>query len=156
MPRPDDSAHAYALRLLTARAYSTRELQRRLARRGISQTESNTVVGNLTRSGLLDDARYAEQFARGKIVNDSASPRRVALLLARKGIERTVADAAVARVVEDERIDPVVAAERVAKRKLASLEGLDPRVARQRLYAYLARRGYDVDVIRVVSASVLE
>jgi regulatory protein len=78
----------------------------------------------------------------------------VALLLARKGIERGVADAAVARVVEDERIDPVVAAQRVAKRKLASLEGLDPRLARQRLYAYLARRGYDPDTIRSVTSSL--
>ena len=40
--------------------------------------------------------------------------------------------------------------ERVAKKKLAQLGDLEPLVLRRRLFAFLARRGYDVDEINAV------
>jgi SOS response regulatory protein OraA/RecX len=38
----------------------------------------------------------------------------------------------------------------VAKKKLAQLGDLEPLVLRRRLFAFLARRGYDVDEIKGV------
>ena len=40
--------------------------------------------------------------------------------------------------------------ERVAKKKLLQLGDLDPLVLRRRLFAFLARRGYDLDEIKAV------
>ena len=40
--------------------------------------------------------------------------------------------------------------ERVAKKKLAQLGDLEPLVLRRRLFAFLARRGYDLDEIKAV------
>ena len=138
------------------RSYSVRDLGRKLARRGYPAEEVAAVTSSLTASGLLDDRRFAEQYARSRIVNDSASPRRVVQLLARYGIPRHVAEAAVAQTVEDEELDPRDAAERVARRKAATLVGLEPAVARRRLYGYLARRGFDLDQIRIVVAATLD
>jgi regulatory protein len=155
MTRPPPPAHAYALQLLGMRAYSTRDLGRKLERKGYTREEAETVIARLSRSGLLDDVRFAEQYARSRIVNDSASPRRVVQLLLRYGISRPTAEAAVARTIEDEELDTGAAAERVARRKAAALTGLEPAVARRRLYGYLARRGYDLEHIRAAVSAAL-
>ena len=149
---PQSSPHEYALRLLTARSYTVRDLRRKLVQREYSPNEVAATIERLERSGLLDDASYAERFARGKLVNEHASRRRVAQLLVRKGIAPEVVQDAIARVVETEDVDAAAAIENVARKKLQTLTGLDPRVARQRLFAFLARRGYDLeDIKRTVS-----
>jgi regulatory protein len=53
-------------------------------------------------------------------------------------------------VIDQENIDTAAVVERVARRKLAQLGDLEPLVLRRRLFAFLARRGYDVDVIKSV------
>ena len=40
--------------------------------------------------------------------------------------------------------------DRVAKKKLVQLGDLEPLVLRRRLFAFLARRGYDLDEIKAV------
>lgn len=151
-PRPQSSPHEYALRLLTARSYTVRDLRRKLVQREYSQDDVNATIERLERSGLLDDASFAERFARGKLVNESASRRRVAQLLVRKGIAPDTVQDAIARVVEAEDVDAAASIEKVARKKLQTLTGLDPRVTRQRLFAFLARRGYDLeDIKRTVS-----
>jgi regulatory protein len=154
-PRPRESAHSYALKLLGMRGYSTRDLRRKLERRGYSHDETAQTMESLTRSGLLDDARLAEQYARSRMVNDSASPRRVMQLLSRYGIARETAEGAVSRVLELEELEPAATAEALARKKLSSLAGLERPIARRRLYGYLARRGFDLDVIRSAVAAVL-
>lgn len=153
--RPRESAHSYGLRLLAMRAYSVRDLGRKLQRRGYHDEEVSETVASFTASGLLDDERFAGQYARSRIVNDSAAPRRVIQLLGRYGIPRGLAEQAVARTIEEEELDPADSAELLARKKAATLTGLDPAVARRRLYGYLARRGFDVDHIRGAVATVL-
>ncbi|MCR4338693.1 MAG: recombination regulator RecX [Gemmatimonadaceae bacterium] len=153
-PRPQSSPHEYALRLLTARSYTVRDLRRKLVQREYPPEEVAATIERLERSGLLGDASYAERFARGKLVNDSASRRRVGQLLVRKGIAADVVEDAIARVVETEDVDAAAAIEKVARKKMLTLIGLDPRVARQRLFAFLARRGYDLDDIKRTVARV--
>ena len=114
--------------------------------------EVGVTIERLLRSGLLDDASYAERFARGKLVTENASRRRVAQLLVRKGIASDTVAAAIERVVATEDVDPAAAIEKVARKKLQTLTDLDPRVVRQRLFSFLARRGYDLeDIKRTVS-----
>jgi regulatory protein len=86
------------------------------------------------------------------MLSTGASKRRLQQDLYRKGIKSDVATEAIASIVADEGIDPAAMIERVARKKLAQLGDLEPLVLRRRLFAFLARRGYDVDEIkRVVS-----
>lgn len=146
--RQQSAPHEYALRLLTARSYTVRDLRRKLVQREYAPEEVAATIERLERSGLLDDASYAERFARGKLVNENASRRRVAQLLVRKGISADLVAEAVARVLATEEVDAAAAIEKVARKKMQTLSGLDPRVVRQRLFAFLARRGYDLDSIK--------
>jgi regulatory protein len=75
--------------------------------------------------------------------------------LAKRGVERNVADAAIVEVLHDDEVDEAANIERVARKKLRTLQSLDQETRRRRLYAYLARRGYDVDDVRRVVSALL-
>ena len=147
------SAYNYALNLLAARPYSTRALHRKLIQKEYSAADAEDAIRRLVAAGLLDDAKYAEQYARSKMLATGASRRRLTQDLYRKGIKSDIAATAIDNVVADEEIDTAGMIERVARKKLAQLGDLEPLVLRRRLFAFLARRGYDVDEIkRVVGA----
>jgi regulatory protein len=147
---PEPTAYNYALNLLAARPYSTRALHRKLVQKEYSAHEVKEAVDRLLENGLLNDARYAEQYARSKILSAGASKRRLQQDLYRKGIKGDVATEAIASVMDQEEVDPAAVIERVAKKKLVQLGDLDPLVLRRRLFAFLARRGYDLDEIKAV------
>jgi regulatory protein len=150
------SAYDYALNLLTARPYTVRNLRRKIVQQGFAPADADATIERLVANGLLDDARYAEQFARGRLLGPGASRRRIRQQLFQRGVSAEVADAAIASVIDDESVDLAVVIEKDARKKLTSLSGLEPLVIRRRLYAHLARRGYDVDEINAVMKKVMK
>jgi regulatory protein len=159
-PLPPRTVYDRALHLLGARAYATQELRQRLVRRGWPVPEVEAAIERLTAAGLLDDAAYARQLTQSQIAGDGAAPRRVRQQLARRGVDRGVADAAIDQVLADERLDTRVVLEAVARKRAATLAKsfarLAPQARRRRLYAFLARRGYNADDIRGVLDLVLK
>ena len=148
MNRP--TAYNYALNLLSARPYSVKALHRKLIQKEYPAADADDAIRRLVDAGLLDDAKFAEQYARSKILSTGASKRRLQQDLYRKGIKPDVATNAIDNVVVDEEIDTAAVVERVARKKLAQLGDLEPLVLRRRLFGFLARRGYDVDEIKRV------
>lgn len=144
------SAYNRALDLLAARAYTVRDLRRKLVQKEVPEDEVDAVVQRLLGAGLLDDDRYALSYARSKLTAAGSSRRRVQQELERKGVPASVARDAVDQVMVDEEIDTRSVVERVARRKLISMGDLDPVVRRRRLYAFLARRGHELDEIQSV------
>src|SRR3954471_3041471 len=142
-----------ALNMLAFRARSSRELAQSLVKKGEERSHVEWAIARLQEQGLLDDAAFARAFTRSKVVGGKQSRRRVEQDLARKGVSRTVAGEAIEDVFEEEAIDQRAIVEEAARKKLRSLSGLDPAVQRRRLYAFLARRGYDLDDIRAAIAA---
>jgi len=148
------TAYNYALNLLGARPYSSHSLRRKLIQKEYSAADADDAIRRLVDSGLLDDQKYAEQYARSKMLSTGASKRRLQQDLYRKGIKGDLASSAIANVIADEDIDAPAILERVARKKIAQLGDLEPLVVRRRLFAFLARRGYDVDEIKRVVSSL--
>ncbi|HEX5581548.1 MAG TPA: regulatory protein RecX [Gemmatimonadaceae bacterium] len=142
------AAYDRALGLLAARDRSSTELRRRLVQKGIESGPAEAAVARLVEQGVVDDARYARALTRARALGAGASRRRIAQELSRRGVDRTVADEAVNEVWSEEEVDQREAAERLARKRLGTMGKLDPQTQRRRLYAYLARRGYDADEIR--------
>jgi len=118
------SAYDYALNLLAARPYATRALQKKLIQKEYPAADADDAIRRLVDNGLLDDEKFAEQYARSKILSTGASKRRLTQDLYRKGIKGDVATTAIANVIEDEEIDTAAVIERVARKKLAQLGNL--------------------------------
>ena len=151
-PRPSRPGTTYSrsLDMLARAPRSARDLRRRLLLKGEPESDVDAAVERLVAAGLLDDAAYARAFVRSKISSQGFSRRRLQQELSKRGVGRDVSDAAIAEVLEDEDVDEVANIERVARKKLRALHGLDDETQRRRLYAFLARRGYDVDDVRAV------
>jgi regulatory protein len=139
-----------ALNLLAFRARSGRELRRRLIQKGEVAERVDKVIDRLRELGLVNDADFARQLARSKLAA-GASRRRLHLEMFKRGVDRQVADEAVAEVLEEEGVSDADSIERVARKKWRTLAAMDPATRRRRLSAFLSRRGYESDdVWRVV------
>lgn len=148
------SSYNRALDLLSARPYTVRQLRRKLIQKEIPVDDADAVIERLMAAGLLDDRRYALAYARSKLVGQGASARRIGQDLARKGVGAEISKQAIAEVIVEEEVDTRAVVERVARKKIASMGDLEPVVLRRRLYAFLARRGYELDEIRDAVAAV--
>ncbi len=146
----DTAMYDRALNLLSFRARSSRELQRRLTEKGGSRERAERVIERLRLAGLVNDAEFARQLTRSKLAG-GASRRRVHQELFKRGVAREVANEAVAEVAEDEGLTDADSIERVARKKWRTLRDVDDETRRRRLYGFLARRGFNSDdVSRVV------
>jgi regulatory protein len=76
--------------------------------------------------------------------------------LRRKGVAADVANEAVSQALADVGMDEEEAALEVARKRARSLRSLEPAVARRRLYAFLARRGFDSNLVARVVRAALE
>jgi len=144
-----------ALNMLAFRARSIRELRRGLIRKGEAEELADAAIARLTSAGLLDDRDYARSYVRAKVAGAGFSRRRLRGELARRGVARDIAEEAIGEVFASEEMDEADIIERVALKKLRSLAKVDDDTRRRRLYAYLARRGYELDDIRRVMTKVL-
>ena len=144
-----------ALNLLAAQARSRRDLRRRLLQKGEPAPRIDAALDRLAAAGLLNDDAFARQFTRSRVLGRGASKRRVRDDLFRRGVAGAAADEAIAEVFEDEQVDESALVETVARKKLRTLGGLDAPTRRRRLYAFLARKGYDGELIRNAMTRVL-
>ena len=145
-----------ALNLLAFQARSARELTRRPVQKGEEPALADAAVARLVERGLLDDADFARQLTRSKVLGAGASKRRVQQELFKKGVARATADAAIAEVFEDEQVDEQAIVDDAARKKARALARLDPDTRRRRLYGFLARKGYDGDKIRAAMQAALD
>jgi regulatory protein len=138
-----------ALRLLATRSHFTRELARKLARRGFDEGEVRAVVGELEARRYLDDARTARELVAERRERRGWGLARLRAELVRRGAPAAAVDAALAGLsVADDLALARVAAERWGRR------GGDP-VGPARAAAlgrHLARKGFSHHAILAVLA----
>jgi regulatory protein len=117
------------------------DLRRRLIQKQHPPRAVDEALARLDSQGLLDDRRFAVEYAARHAVGGRGPARLVADLLS-QGVDRTLADAAVGEALAEEGIDPDRILRTVAARRASQLATLVPVVRKRRLLAYLARRGY--------------
>jgi regulatory protein len=144
------TAHDYALVLLSQRAYTRAALARKLAARGFDNDDVEREIEALEKSQLIDDEKFADAYCRTQLTTRRKSIRRVTLELIRKGIAPDRARAAIAAVMDEGSVDIDDSLRRLAEKKSASLASLDNKTRRRRLMSYLVRQGFEVAAVRRV------
>lgn len=144
-----DAAREAALKLLERSRRTRTDLARRLADRGFAPATVELVLDRLAAVGLVDDTEYARSFLAGRLGKRAAGWRRLQMQLRAKGVGDGAMAEARARIEEREGpTDELEAARRVVSQASVRYARLEPQVRRQRLYALLARRGFDGETIR--------
>jgi regulatory protein len=137
-----EAAHRRAVRLLTARSRSSQELIRSLIEFGYAGDVSERAVARLVACGIVDDLRYAQDYARREIDNRPASREQIEARLWELGF-----DPQLARKAFDAAATGETDAQRAVRVVTDSFRprgpGPAPAPEWRRLYALLARRGFD-------------
>jgi regulatory protein len=142
----EDQLYAAALRALMRRAHSVHEMKQSLERRAEDASLARSVVARLKREQLLNDARYARQFARTRAEGRRQGRFRVARELRARGVPDRHIEAALDEVFAE--TDERALVRKRIERKLKLLRGpLDQRLLAS-LYASLLRAGFPADLIR--------
>lgn len=136
-----EAAHRAALRALARRAHARLDLRRRLLQKQHPPTAVDAALDRLSADGLLDDARFAVDYAAAK-ARRGRGPARLVSDLQTQGVDRRVAEEAVRVSLAAEGVDPAAAVRTLAEKRARQLAGLPPQVRKRRLVAFLVRRGF--------------
>lgn len=154
-PADPEAAREAALRLLERTRRTRSELTRKLREKGFTAAVIDEVLERLASVGLVDDVEYARAFLASRLGRRTAGWRRLEAELRRRGISAQDAAAARLRLQEEQGVtDEIELARGLLVHVAARYQKLDPRVRRQRLYALLARRGFDGETIERVLREV--
>jgi len=145
--------HERALRLLSVRARSRRELETRLLRAGIAVEEVRGEMVRLEAVGLVDDEAFSRQVVEHELVKRHSGRRAIVSRLMAKGVPREAIDRALDEAAGEP--DEDRAAE-LARSRVRRLGALAPEQAYARLVSFLARRGYDPQVARRAAREALD
>lgn len=128
-----------AIEMLSRRAYSHAEIQKKLIDKGEDEDTASYCADWLVERGLIDDESYAEAVARHYAAKGYGAGR-VRAELNRRGISRELWDSAVDAMPEDTtKIDKFIA---------SRLKDTNDRDEIRRVSQALMRRGYSWDDIR--------
>lgn len=139
----DEFARCYdsALVFLTARPRSEREVRRRLGDKGYQTELVDRAIEKLRGLDLIDDAAFGQYWVEQRQAHRPRGARMLKLELRQKGLSSEAAGEAVAELGDESE-----SAYQAAARKAQSLRALDERTFKQRLGAFLQRRGFDYEV----------
>jgi regulatory protein len=153
-PRRSETDYSHALdtavRYLASRPRSEYEVRQRLRRAGADGEVVESVLAQLRSHRLVDDRAFAEYWVEQRQTFRPRGARLLRAELAQHGVARGGAEAAVAPLGETAEAD----AYRAASQRAARLRALDQATFTTRLAQWLARRGFDWDVITPVVARV--
>ncbi len=140
IPRPLRQAKQAALVLLKFRARSENELQKRLRRKGFSEIIIQNVLKDLKKTGLVDDAQFAQDWIENRY-GQSYGPLRIKKELTEKGLDQQLISQKMESLRCQSSEKEII--EILIRKKMKTLNKLNPRIRKQRLYGYLLRRGFD-------------
>jgi regulatory protein len=135
-----------ALRALMHRAHSTFELRIYLERRALDAAAVRCVLARLKQEKLIDDGRYALDFARARATVRRQGGRRIALELRKRGVPGRHIEAAIAEVFAD--LDEAAMVRKAIERRTRAARGPFDARKMASLFRMLLRAGFDPGVIR--------
>lgn len=149
-----DKAKKAAFTLLGRRAYTRKEIQEKLCKRGFGTGVVDKTLATLERVRVIDDRDFAWRFVQEKLRLRPAAQPILRRDLARRGIEAPVIEDVLAEAFGE--VDLEAVAFRLLCSRRSRYLDLDRDKARSRMYAFLARRGFPPDVTRSVTTRAWE
>ena len=128
------------------------QLRQVLAKREIPQEVADSVILRFTEAQLIDDGAFARAFVANRIACGGKSRATIRRELRQRG----VADDLAAEALEG--LDREAEAElalNLARKRMNALASYDREVRYRRLQGFLARRGFDAEIIRRTLSEVM-
>ncbi len=147
--RPEPSPAQRALGLLVRREHSRKELERKLAARGVDKADAAAAVERMAAAGWQDDGRFAASLARSR-AGGGYGPLRIRAELATHGLDADAIAAAFASLAGSGEDDWAASARDLVRRRFGPDFAADP-AKRRKAADFLVRRGFDGDSVRAAT-----
>ena len=149
------TAQATALQYLAARPRTAHEVRQKLRRSGVPDQIMDQVITHLQHRGVLDDTAYAHAYLTSRLASRGYGPQRLRQELQQRGIGRALVEDA---VQQDLAVGDVLAAARTqaARRWPRLARETDRAKRRQKLWAFLRRRGFPAAIVQQVLTEMAE
>ena len=138
-----------ALRFLAHRPRSIAEVRRNLQQRNTPASFIDEVIERLQSLNYVNDLEFARYWMRNREEFNPRGERALRYELRQKGIDNATIDTVLADV------DAEASAYRAAQKKVYTLRGKDRETIWKQLGGFLARRGFDYEVVRAVIDRVI-
>ena len=147
----ESELYEVAVRALMRRAHSVHEMKKKLERRSDNKLLVQLVMARLKENGLIDDARYAKQFARQRTETRKQGKFRVARDLRARGVPDRHIETALEEAAQE--TDEAAIVRQRIERKLRAFRGPDTskKIDERKMasiYRSLLRVGFPADIIR--------
>jgi regulatory protein len=132
-------AYQRAIKFMNYRLRTESEIRQNLRKHAVSENVLNEVIQRLHQAGLLDDRLFADAWVENRIDLLPRSRRALAFELKQHGVDQQIIEQSLAQV-DDNQI-----AYRAAVRQSRKFKELDWQNFRQKMYGFLARRGFNYE-----------
>ena len=139
-----EKARAYAFLLLKFRLRSRDELRRRLKQKKFKDEIIEKTLDFLQEKAFIDDSEFARSWISSRI-SKPLGLARIRQELKLKGVDKGIIEAQLNKIRKNYSEEEVVLG--LARERFQKLKGLEPYKAKNKLFQYLARRGFSSETI---------
>ena len=143
------------LRYLGRRDHASFELRDKISKKGFDKKIINIVIEEFQKKGYINDEQFAQIFASEKAELNKWGPQKIKSALFKKGIDKRSIDKAIKNLRENLQQDQICV-DLVLKRKAHFLREEDPYKRKQKIFRYLAGRGFTSSVIKQSMPQIAE
>ncbi len=147
-----DRGKRKALRLLSIRSRTRREIGTAIDRLGLEASIRDGILHELEETGLVDDRRFAREYVRSGIDSKQLGPHRLKFALGKLGVSASIIDATVEEAFSSGTQE--ILARALVRKRLGSRVPDEKTV--RRLSETLKRKGFDFEVVNQVIYELLK
>lgn len=147
----NEVAYQRALRLISHRPRTQKEIEQKLVEKGFDSTQAQAVIARLAEAGLVEDREFARMWVENRNQSHPRSQRLMKLELMQKGVSVEEIESALGDSADDADL-----ATQAAMQQMRKYSGLEWSEFRKKLSAFLMRRGFSYGTIAPVVQSVWE
>ncbi len=132
---------SYMLKILSRRDHARRELFNKARRKDYPPDVINGVLDELEAKDFINEASFAEKFARDKSHLNQWGPSKIKAHLAKKGINKEISEQAVNGLLEELNMEERLIT-LIKKRRRRFMREEDAFKRKKKVFDYLQRKGY--------------
>lgn len=141
-----------AINFLSFRARSEKEVRDNLKKKKAPDDVIEKIISFLKERKFLNDVDFAKWFVESRARFKQKSTRVVKMELKQKGITQEIIEEVFGQIVQ---VSDLELAKKLVEKKIDRYKGLNKQELYQKLGGFLARKGYDWDVIKTSIDEVL-
>ena len=143
----DEAALAYMMIIFYVgyRLHTEKEIKDKLKKKNYSIESIEKAVQKAKEYDLINDTYYVECFINEKGVPNKWGPSIIKNKLMQKGIEKNLINEKIEELYKEEDLDENLL--NLANKKLKTLENLEQRKQKERLFRFLVSKGYSFDKV---------